>query len=188
MPLKIRTQPTNLMPSLDLAPLQTYTLDAYAQEVLEFIAKYRKEYHNLARLQYDCGCRINELFQRDRWKIVNDYTLQIQPQKGNNLRVLQVSDLNYRNSNAMAAVFADMGRLPKGHYERCFSRAVDSVGLWRLYNDGFARPSSHFFRHLKVKKMAEQNFSLPEIAEYIGEKNVDNLNYYIDSQFFAQIR
>ena len=55
-----------------MAPLQTYTLDAYAQEVLEFIAKYRNEYYNLARLQYDCGCRISELFQRDRWKIVND--------------------------------------------------------------------------------------------------------------------
>lgn len=187
MGLKIHTTPTALMPSIELQLLEVYQLNNIAMEILDYIRKYRNDYYNLATLQYDCGCRINELFQRERWTTINQSTIQIQPQKGNGLRVLSISDLHYRNADALQCVFADMQRLPKGQYERCFSSAVDFVGLWRLYKDGFARPSTHFFRHLKVKNMALQNFSLLEIGGYIGEKNLDNLNYYLDSKFFGSI-
>jgi len=188
MALKIRTVPQSLLPALDLEPLSVNQLEAYAIEILQFIQQYRREFYGLAGLQYDCGCRINELFQRDRWTVINQTTLQIQPQKGNNTRVLPVTDLGFANTNDMGAIFADMERLPKGQYERCFSRAVDHVGLWRLYEYGFARPSSHLFRHLKVKKMAAQNFSVEQIGLYIGEKKLDNLNYYLNSQYFSELR
>lgn len=188
MALIIRTVPQSLLPALDLVPLSVNQLEAYAGEILEFIQQYRHEFYGLAMLQYNCGCRINELFQRNRWTVVNQSTLQIQPQKGNNVRVLPCSDLGFANANAMAAIFADMERLPKGQYERCFSRAVEHVGLWRLYEYGYARPSSHLFRHLKVKKMAAENFSVEQIGQYIGEKNLDNLNYYLNSQYFSELR
>ena len=166
-------------------PLTYLQLSLIADEILSELIRYRPEFANLARLQRSAGCRIQELFQPNRWQIVSQSVVQVQPQKGNALRVLQLSDIGYSNADNFAPTLADMARLPNRQYERAFSFVVGQKGLWRLYEDGFARPSTHLFRHVKIKELSSQGFDKAYIATWIGEKNVDNLDYYLNSQYFV---
>lgn len=166
-------------------PLTYLQLLLIADEILSELIRYRPEFANLARLQRSAGCRIQELFQPNRWQIVSQSVVQVQPQKGNALRVLQLSDIGYSNADNFAPTLADMARLPNRQYERAFSFVVGQKGLWRLYEDGFARPSTHLFRHVKIKELSSQGFDKAYIATWIGEKNVDNLDYYLNSQYFV---
>lgn len=187
MALKILTTFPEENVSLSAYPLSVTELMVYADAIVEHVERYRPEYANLVRLQRNAGNRITEMFQPNRWTFPRSGNVQIHPQKGNATRVISLADLGYANADAMAPVIADMSRLPKGQYERAFSKAVKDVGLWRLYDSGYTHPSTHFFRHLKIKELKNKNFDLAFIANWIGEKNVDNLNYYLDSQFFGEI-
>ena len=187
MALKIRTTFPEENVHLTSQPLSVAELGFYASEIIAIVERYRPEYAALTRLQRNAGNRITEMFQPDRWTFPRSGNVQIRPQKGNATRVIALSDLGFANAEAMQPVLADMARLPKGQYERAFSQAVRKVGLWRLYDSGYTHPSTHFFRHLKIKELKSKNFDLEFIANWIGEKNVLNLNYYLDSQFFGQV-
>lgn len=166
-------------------PLLTFQLSILADEIRDNLIAYRPEFANIVKLQRNAGCRIQELFQPDRWKVVASNTLQVQPQKGNALRVLQLSDIGFSNVSEFETVHFDMARLPSRQYERAMKVIVEATGLWRLYDDGFSRPSSHLFRHVKIKELAQQGYDNAYIATWIGEKNVLNLDYYLGSKFFV---
>lgn len=187
MALKIHTVSIDAIPRLTELPLSVYELQLYASEIIAHISRYRPEYARLAQLQRNAGNRITEMFQPDRWSFPTSGNVQIRPQKRNATRVVALSALGYASVEAMKPVLADMSRLPKGQYERAFSAAVKDLGFWRLYESGFAHPSTHFFRHLKIKELKSENFDLEYIANWIGEKNVLNLNYYLESQFYAEV-
>lgn len=175
----------NEVTTLSDQPLTTLQLSLLADEILSEMRSYRPEFYNLCRLQRLAGCRVQELFQPDRWKLLPPSMVQVQPQKGNALRVLQLSDIGFPDVDSFAPTHADMGRLPNRQYERAFSAIVRQKGLWRLYEDGFARPSTHLFRHIKIKELASQGYDKAYIATCIGEKNQDNLDYYLNSRYFV---
>lgn len=187
MSLKLQTYKLSEIPSLTEDPIGIYALGLFADQIIEYIDKYRPEYAHLVRLQRKAGNRITEMFQPERWTFPRSGNIQIQPQKGNATRVLSLRDIGFDNEAAMRPVLADMARLPKGQYERAFSKAVQQLGLWRLYDSGFCHPSTHFFRHLKIKELKSENYSDEYIANWIGEKQVSNLEYYFNSQFFAEV-
>jgi len=188
MPLNLRTYSPVETPQLSDNPLTVAQLDAMADDILAYVERYRPEYVLLCRLQRNCGNRITEMFQPSRWIFPQGVNVQIQPQKGNATRVIPLADLGFTSAAEMAPTIADMARLPKGQYERIFAKAVRDIGLWRLYEGGFLHPSTHFFRHLKIKMLNSQGFDKNFIANYIGEKKISNLDYYLDSQYFAEIR
>lgn len=187
MSLKLQTYKLSEIPALTEDPIGVYALRLFADKIIEYIDKYRPEYARLVRLQRKAGNRITEMFQPERWTFPRSGNIQIQPQKGNATRVLSLRDIGFDNEAAMCPVLADMARLPKGQYERAFSKAVQELGLWRLYDSGFCHPSTHFFRHLRIKELKSENFSSEFIANWIGEKQVSNLDYYFNSQFFAEV-
>lgn len=166
-------------------PLSVLQLSMISNEIADEMKSYRPEFANLIRLHRNTGCRVKELFQPERWEIVSDRMLQVQPQKGNALRVLQLHDIGFENADAFQPTLNDMRRLPFRQYERAFKLITLNKGLWRLYDDGFAQPSTHLFRHVKIKEMHAAGYALPFIGTWIGEKNIDNLNYYINSRYFV---
>lgn len=166
-------------------PLSVLQLSMISNEIANEMKSYRPEFANLIRLHRNTGCRVKELFQPERWEIVSDRMLQVQPQKGNALRVLQLHDIGFENADAFQPTLNDMRRLPFRQYERAFKLITLNKGLWRLYDDGFAQPSTHLFRHVKIKEMHAAGYALPFIGTWIGEKNIDNLNYYINSRYFV---
>jgi hypothetical protein len=187
MALKLHTHSAREVPNLTPFELSVSELGTYADEIIRHVSRYRPEYAGLVRLQRKAGNRINEMFQPDRWSFPRSGNVQIKPQKGNATRIVSLSELGFASMEAMQPVLNDMARLPKGQYERAFSLAVKDLGLWRLYESGFTHPSTHFFRHLRIKELKSENYDLDFIANWIGEKNLDNLNYYLDSKFFGEV-
>ena len=172
---------------IDSSELNVLQLQAIADEIVIDFDKFRPEFSNLVRLQRNIGCRVNELFASHRWQQTTIETITLQPGKGNALRILSSDEVFPGLTCNFTQLLDDMSRLPRGQYERFFSQSVRSMGLWRQYSNGFLHPSTHFFRHVKIKLLnsrgAEKNF----IASYIGEKNTDNLDYYIGSKFFLAL-
>lgn len=186
MSLKLRALDSSLIPALSSQPCSIEELSSIADDILSFFQQYRPEYLTIASVQRATGARITEMFQPFRWSFPTNTTIQIRPQKGNSLRTLQLSDLGFSSIDDMQPLLADMARLPKGQYEKAFSNAVANAGLWRLTDAGFLHPSSHFFRHLKIKLLKSEDFSVEYIAAWIGEKSVTNIGYYIDSKFYSE--
>ena len=166
-------------------PLSVMQLSLLADEILLFLQSYRPEFALIANLHRKTGCRVHELFEASRWQVVNGHSLQITPQKRNAVRLIELADIGFADAAALTPSLNDIGRLPERQYERTFSAGVLSVNLWRLYENGFARPSTHFFRHLRIKELSAAGFDKSFIATWIGEKNEDNLDYYLNSQYFV---
>lgn len=165
-------------------PLSIEQLTIVADVLCEDICKYRPEFARLARLHRCSGCRVKELFQPTRWKVESNVSLLVTPQKHNAVRNLRFADIGVVSAAAFEPILADMARLPLRQYERAFSLAVRQAGIYRLYENGFATPSTHMFRHVKIKELARKGWEQQVIATWIGEKNVQNLDYYLNSQFF----
>lgn len=183
--MNAKLTPTTYQPTLiSTNPLSVLQLSLICNEIADEMSNYRPEFANLIRLQRNCGCRVKELFQPERWQVVNDNVLQVQPQKRNALRILQLQEIGYSKASDFQPTLNDMRRLPFRQYERAFKLITANKGLWRLYEDGFAQPSTHLFRHVKIKELAAAGYDLPYIGTWIGEKNTDNLNYYLGSKYF----
>lgn len=169
---------------LSSEPLTTMQLSIVADDIAAEMQKYRPEFCNLLRLHRKSGCRVKELFQPTRWQVETNIQVKITPQKGNAARHVRLTDIGFPDAASFSVVLADMARLPLRQYERAFSLVVRQKGLWRLYDNGFATPSTHFFRHVKIKELAAQGQSTEQISTWIGEKNVQNLDYYLNSQYY----
>lgn len=165
-------------------PLSTSQLSLIAEDICEEIIRYRPEFSRIVRLHRNSGCRVKELFQPTRWKVESTISILVYPQKGNAVRNLRFVDIGVHDAAAFVPILADMARLPLRQYERAFSAAVRGAGLYRLYDNGFATPSTHMFRHVKIKELSTQGWDNDRIASWIGEKNTQNLDYYLNSQYF----
>lgn len=180
--------PKNILPTTPIMtsnePLTTDQLTIVADVLCDEICRYRPEFARLARLHRNSGCRVKELFQPTRWKVESNVSLLVTPQKHNAIRNLHFADIGIMSAAAFEPILADMARLPLRQYERAFSLAVRQAGIYRLYENGFATPSTHMFRHVKIKELALKGWEKQVIATWIGEKNVQNLDYYLNSQYF----
>lgn len=165
-------------------PLSVLQLSILADEIVVQLSIYRPEFANLARLQRAIGCRVTELFARSRWEVIEKKKLRLEPQKGNAVRILDLSEIGYRTATDFTNTLNDIGRLPNRQYDRAFAAIVRQKQIWRLYENGFAHPSTHFFRHVKIKELAAAGYDRGYIATWIGEKNPANLDYYLNSEYY----
>lgn len=171
---------------IDLEQISDFELNIVLNEILKDFSRAYPEYTDLARLQYFCGCRVNELFEPYRWRVVNDSYILLQPQKGNAQRVLTFEDCGLRRAADLLRTLSAADRLTRSQYERGLQAAISRAGLWRTYDAGFIIPSTHSLRHNRIKQLYAGGWSYPQIATWIGEKNELNLNYYIESKFYIE--
>lgn len=165
-------------------PLSILQLSIIAEDIISDFVRLRPEFASLVKLQRNAGTRVTELFRPTMWKVISSTQVQLEPQKRNATRILNFSDIGITSRGQFEAILTDMARLPKRQYERFFATCVQKQNLWRLYDEGYLHPSTHFLRHLKIKELATNGYDTNYIATWIGEKNPDNLNYYLNSQFF----
>lgn len=183
--IKQKTYRESEISLLNDQPLTLFQLSIIADEIRDSLTAFRPEFANLARLHRAVGCRVQELFDNKRWRVLSPYSLQIEPQKGNANRIIQFQEIGYTDATEFAATLADIGRLPKRQYDRSFAEIVRQKHLFRHYENGYAHPSTHYFRHIKIKELAAQGYDRGYIATWIGEKNVDNLDYYLQSVYYT---
>lgn len=169
---------------ISFEPLSLGQLFTVVDEIQAAMQVYRPEFSRLFGLQRNAGTRVAELFQPERWVIQNNRVVHLQPQKKNAMRILNLTDIGFEDADAFQAVVVDMQRLPKRQYERAFAKVVEDEGLWRLYDNGYLHPSTHLLRHVKIQQLAAEGWSKEAIATWIGEKNTDNLDYYLNSRYY----
>lgn len=182
--IKQNTTPLEDARLISFEPISLLQLQTTVAEIIADMCQYRPEFSRLIWLQRNAGTRVNELFQPERWSVVSNGQVHLQPQKGNALRVLNFADIGFTDAAAFQSVLNDMSRLSKRQYERAFASIVQSFNLWRLYDNGFLHPSTHLLRHLKIKELAAAGNEKTFIATWIGEKNIDNLDYYLNSRYY----
>lgn len=169
---------------LNFEPLTIGQLLIVVDELFQHFKSYRPEFVQLFQLQRNAGTRVTELFQPVRWDVQNNRVVHVQPQKRNALRILNFADIGIADADEFQAVVTDMRRLPQRQYERAFASIVAAEGLWRCYDEGFMHPSTHLLRHVKIQQLAAEGWSTEAIATWIGEKNTNNIDYYLNSRFY----
>ena len=72
-------------------PYNFQALQTDLQGFLHSIERISATYYLAFRVQYVTGCRFNELRRISRFSIIDSTQYSLQPQKGNNLRILQLN-------------------------------------------------------------------------------------------------
>ena len=163
--------------------LQPYNLEDLQNDLQVFILNIRafnKRYASIFDLQFKTGLRIGECVQPNRFVFMDPPHFKIITEKGSNERVFDssVGDVFFQDmynvgifpfhytSSSTATYFFK-------HYYKYSQVFVESKGI-----------TTHLFRHCLVKFWHELGFDNQYIAEQLGEKDVKNIQLYIDSQLF----
>lgn len=132
----------------------------------------------LAELQYLTGCRVNEGLEFSRWQVLGNGNIQLQPQKGNNLRVFDPSIKTCR-------YFQDLIKNEyscTGIFYRKYCYYLDKILYSHMFSIGGKGVNSHLFRHnyARVNKLLGHTDN--EIRIMLGEVTQQSADHYIYSE------
>jgi len=128
---------------------------------------------------YKTGLRINELLDYSRVSIIDINSVLVQTQKFSNPRIIPISDFNsvYIAHLASGSLF---------NLIRSYSYYSEKM---LLYNSQFhklfinkKRISTHLYRHNFVKRLFDNDYTIPQISTTIGERDDKNTLGYVYSQ------
>lgn len=163
--------------------LEPYTLEALQADLQGFVINIRtfnKRYASVFDLQFKTGLRIGECVQPNRFVFLDSPNFKIITEKGSNDRIF--------DKNEFDPYFQDMYNSVQYPFPYC-SESVASYFFRNYYKYsqvfvGDKGITTHLFRHCLVKFWHELGFDNAYIAENLGEKNVKNIQLYIDSKLF----
>lgn len=163
--------------------LLPYELESLQSDLQAFIIKIRtfnKRYASIFDLQFKTGLRIGECVQQNRFIFLDSPNFEIVTEKGSNNRIFTYTDFD--------SYFQDMYLLEEYPFHYC-SESVASYFFrhYYKYSQVFVSDkgiTTHLFRHCLVKFWHELGFDNAYIAENLGERDVKNIQLYIDSQLF----
>lgn len=141
---------------------------------------YYEELRECFELLLLTGCRIRELFEIGRWSHVENDIYTVQPQKGNDLRTIELDSR-----------FSDFKDAISGQYKPFLGRTVsqfenlfDKIKTWNFLRTGSRVFSSYIFRYRYVKSDAASGMSISEIAEDMGYCCVSTPTAYLDAVIY----
>lgn len=139
---------------------------------------YSVELKEIAQLQYKTGCRITEALEFNRWTLLGNGNIQLQPQKGNNLRVFDPTivlckyfDKVIANNNIYSNIFY-----------RKYNYYLEKAINYHQFTIGNKAVSSHLFRHNYARLYKANGQSDDDIRIILGEVAQQSANHYIYSQ------
>ena len=163
--------------------LLPYSLESLQTDLQAFIIRMRtfnKRYASIYDMQFKTGLRIGECVQANRFIFLDSPKFKIIAEKGSNVRIFDYTEFD--------PYFQDM--YLKGQYP--FPYCSESVASYFFrhyykYSQVFVGDkgiTTHLFRHCIIKFWHQFGFDNMYIAENIGEKDVKNIQLYIDSKLF----
>lgn len=126
------------------------------------------------------GCRINDVLEFNRWSVVDGTKIKLKPEKNNNDRLFEESQLTSLWFNSVqnnVDLFFDIN-YSKVVYE--LKKKFDKY-YFMSYNK---RLLSHIFRHNYAKQLKLNGSTDLEIKNLMGEKKLSSAQNYIYSQIF----
>nr|WP_319266666.1 FISUMP domain-containing protein [uncultured Draconibacterium sp.] len=144
---------------------------------------YFEELREAFKLLRLTGCRIQEIFQIERWSVIDGYNVQLQPQKFNNPRQIT---LNSDFDNFLAAI--------QNQYKPFLGRTYSQLeNLFHKINpygpiySGSKYISNYFFRYLFVRELDADGKTPEQIAVIMGYTSPQAVNNYLSAPLSSTI-
>ena len=158
--------------------IDTITLAGILADALNDSKLYSYGLVACAEVQYLTGCRANEALEFSRWQVLGNGNIQLQPQKGNNLRVFDPSIQTCR-------FFQDLIKgenACEGIFYRKYCYYLEKVLGSHMFTIGDKGVNSPLFRHnyARVKKLLGSTDN--EIRIMLGEVTQQSADHYIYSE------
>lgn len=154
--------------------------DDCSQIVLK-VGSYSATLQLLLSVMYATGCREAEVLDRARWTGRPDLDWDLQPQKGNPVRIIPAADVPapfvaWINSKGYPSALSSRSNL---------RRAVRIFSSYPFMSCGGKGISSHRFRHNRIKQLKLAGASEAEIKEFMGLISSSIINGYANSTLQA---
>lgn len=167
--------------------MHTYNFQSLQSDLQGFLATIERisaTYHLAFSVQFFTGCRFNELRQISRFSIIDSTQYTLQPQKGNNVRILP---LNLLPPDFVAMIqtqsdyFEGLTQSTASYYFRSFYYNK------RIFHDN-KQLTTNLFRHNYCKYLHNAGYSILQIAFDLGERDQKNAENYIFSDLYYTSR
>lgn len=136
-----------------------------------------------AQLQFYTGCRANDALQFNRWSLLANGNVILQPQKNNLIRTFAQVDLPHKfyiylaeNYNPFVGLLYDKYQYYVGLSLRKYSPVIGNKGI-----------TTHLFRHNYAKKLKDLGFTDIDICQKMGERQQASANMYIYSNIYGYL-
>lgn len=152
-------------------------LDSILVSVINENVLINEEYRFLYEVLYYSGCRINDVLEFNRWSVLMNGNVQLQPQKGNNLRVFQSVELPYLFYDNLINNYNCFENILYGKAEYHLKTLINKYDIRRNKK----KLTTHLFRHNYAKKLHDIGKTDTEIQLILGEKHLISAQNYINS-------
>ena len=126
-------------------------------------------------MQYLTGARANDVLQFSRWTLLYDMSVQLQPQKSNNLRVFMPEDVDPIFYGFLVDNINPFAGLHYRKYEYYLSQILNK----NWFTIGDKKAGSHLFRHNYARKLKDGGMSDAMVMAKLGEVSTTMANFYI---------
>lgn len=158
----------------------TYDNEALRNDLQGFVSLCSQNNHfysNLFQFQYYTGCRLRECTQQNRIEPTKNRELIIHTLKGGNDRIITVNDIPEWLLRSVADdpyQFTFCSASTAAYYFRCL------FPHYPVYTDSKS-VTTHLFRHSIVKHKIDSGLTYNEVASWLGEVDVKNVQGYYKS-------
>lgn len=159
----------------------TYSeIDETCQRIRDRIILQYPRYSPHVNLMYLYGCRINEVFDyRITFNAISG-NVEIQPQKGNNVRVLPMLQANVPALIEELNITQDNFWLNK----RNLQRIIEEVHPIRSLMCGEKKIGAHLFRHNWIRRQVADGKQYAEIDNLLGYTSQSVRNTYLAAKIY----
>jgi hypothetical protein len=165
-----------------LRALTLNRLNEIATEIIISAYPYYEELREMYKLFYFFGIRTNESFQINRWSYISGNSYSLQPQKGNNLRIVTLDD-NFTNFK-----LAIQGQY-KPFKGRTVSQALNLFDRIRTFLRIYSNEKEitlYLFRYRFVRRMYQEGYSISQIASSMGYVSTANIAIYLNAELWEE--
>ena len=152
-------------------------LDLILYNALFYDRTILPEIRLLIEILYTTGCRINDVLEYNRWSVLMNGNIQLQPQKRNNLRVFGPDELPimfYDNLVANIDTFEGF------FYDKC-EYYINEILRKNAIKRNRKYLTTHLFRHNYCKKLHNLGMTDEQIQLKLGLLNLASAQNYIYS-------
>jgi len=152
-------------------------LDNICLAAVSMIYKYNNNLKDFARLQFEYGLRVNEMFELSNFTHKPNGTIQLYMNKTDETRILNNIEFNksinwYTYNDLVNSRYVTLNK-----YTRAFNKSISYKGL----KVGDKNISTHLFRHNRTKQLYLQYGNIQDVAVIFGTVDLPNVQGYVDS-------
>ena len=137
----------------------------------------------LIEILYMTGCRINDVLEYDRWSVLMNGNVQLQPQKRNNLRIFTPTELPTLFYDNLVNNINTFDGYYYGKCEYYITEILRKNSIKR--NKKYL--TTHLYRHNYCKKLHNLGNTDSEIQVKLGLLNLASAQNYIYSNLFGYV-